>query len=99
MNGQNQEKPADFEEYWHELQCELANLPAAPELDPIPLRSTDYATLYGVRLTSIGPYRIFAYLSIPQGEGPFPARYYLPRYASVVDPIRKVPPTDSGPDM
>lgn len=87
MNGQNQEKPADFEEYWHELQCELANLPAAPELDPIPLRSTDYATLYGVRLTSIGPYRIFAYLSIPQGEGPFPARYYLPRYASVVDPI------------
>ena len=57
----------------------------APEVEEIPLRSTDYATAYGVRLTSIGPYRLFAYLSIPKGDGPFPARYYLPRYGSVVD--------------
>ena len=51
------------------------------------MRSTDFAEMYGVRLTSIGPYRIFAYLSIPVGDGPFPAIYYPARYGSVVEPV------------
>ena len=54
-------------------------------MEEVPLRSTDYANVYGVRLTSTGPYRIFGYLSIPRGQGPFPARYFLPRYGSVSD--------------
>ena len=53
----------------------------------VPLRCTDFATMYGVRMTTIGPYRVFAYLSIPAGEGPFPAVYYVARYGSVVEPI------------
>jgi hypothetical protein len=40
------------------------------------LRSTEFATLYGVRLTSLGPYRLFGYLSLPAGPGPLPAIYY-----------------------
>ncbi len=75
----------NFEGYWQDVLAELAALPPAPEVQEIPLRSTDFATAYGVSLTSIGPYRLYAYLSIPRGEGPFPARYYLPRYGSVVD--------------
>ena len=43
--------------------------------------------MYSVRLTSIGPYRLFGYLSIPQGTGPFPAIYYPPKYQSVLEPI------------
>ena len=78
-------KPQDFDSYWHDVLAELSGLPAAPEVQEIPLRSADFATAYGVRLTSIGPYRLYAYLSIPKGDGPFPARYYLPRYGSVVD--------------
>jgi len=53
----------------------------------LPLRSTDFATLYGVRLTSLGPYRVFGYLSIPTGDGPFPAIYYTPKYQSVLEII------------
>lgn len=79
------EKPDGFDTYWEDTLAELAALPAAPEVVELPLRSTDFATAYGIRLTSIGPYRIFGYLSIPKGDGPFPARYYLPRYGSVVD--------------
>jgi cephalosporin-C deacetylase len=40
-----------------------------------------------VRLTSLGPYRLFGYLSIPAGVGPFPAIYYAPKYQSVLEII------------
>ena len=79
------DKPEDFDTFWQAALSELAQLPAAPEVEEIPLRSTDFATTHGVRLTSIGPYRIFGYLSIPRGQGPFPARCFLPRYGSVTD--------------
>lgn len=79
------EKPQGFDDYWQSVLDELERIPPAPEIEEIPLRSTDFATAYGIRLTSIGPYRIFGYLSIPRGQGPFPARYFLPRYGSVVD--------------
>ena len=79
------EQPADFDAFWQSVLAELAQLPMAPEVEEISLRSSDIATVYGVRLTSIGPYRIFGYLSVPKGSGPFPARYFLPRYGSVTD--------------
>ena len=79
------QRPADFDTFWQSVLDELARLPMAPEVEEIPLRSSDFATVYGVRLTSSGPYRIFGYLSIPKGNGPFPARYFLPRYGSVSD--------------
>src|SRR5437867_9690882 len=75
--------PRNFREFWQETLAGLARYPACPELEAIPLRSTAFATLYGLRLTSIGPYRLFGYLSIPTGTGPFPAIYYTPKYQSV----------------
>ena len=74
-----------FNDYWQETLDHLARCPARAEIDPIPLRSTTFATLYGVRLTSAGPYRLFGYLSIPTGRGPFPAIYYPPKYQSVLE--------------
>jgi cephalosporin-C deacetylase len=79
--------PVDFDQYWQQTLDLLADYPARPEIEPLPLRSTDFATLYSVRLTSLGPYRLFGYLSIPTGEGPFPALYYPPKYQSVVEII------------
>ena len=76
-------RPEDFEAYWEEVDRELARYPARPELEPLPLRTTDFATVYGVKLTSIGPYRIFGYYSVPVGDGPFPGLLTTPRYGSV----------------
>jgi cephalosporin-C deacetylase len=73
--------------YWRETLDALARYPARPALDVLPLRSTPFATLYGVRLTSVGPYRLFGYLSVPAGDGPFPAIYYAPKYQSVLEII------------
>ena len=80
-------KPADFDAYWQHTRDDLAAYPMSPEIELLPLRSTDFATLYSVRLTSVGPYRLFGYLSIPRGEGPFPAIYYAPKYQSVLEII------------
>jgi cephalosporin-C deacetylase len=79
--------PGDFAQYWQQTLDDLAGYPARPEMERLPLRSTDFATLYGVRLTSLGPYRLFGYLSIPTGRGPFPAIYYAPKYQSVLEII------------
>ena len=76
-----------FDEYWRETLDDLGRCPARAEIDAVPLRSTDFATLYGVRLTSVGPYRLFGYLSVPTGPGPFPAIYYAPKYQSVLEII------------
>jgi cephalosporin-C deacetylase len=79
--------PAGVGEYWRDALDALARHPARPEIERLPLRSTAFATLYGVRLTSLGPYRLFGYLSIPIGIGPFPAIYYPPKYQSVLEII------------
>src|SRR5437660_4491249 len=79
--------PSGFRDYWQEMLGALARYPARPEIDVVPLRTTPFATLYGVRLTSVGAYRLFGYLSIPAGAGPFPAIYYAPKYQSVLEII------------
>ncbi|MDA0655481.1 MAG: acetylxylan esterase [Proteobacteria bacterium] len=81
------EPAPDFKSYWAATLDDLGQFPACPEVTLVPLRTNDLATLYGVRLTSLGAYRVFGYLSIPAGEGPFPAIYYTPRYQSVVQPV------------
>lgn len=76
----------DFTAYWDAVDAELAALDPAPALTGTPLRSTPFSTSYDLRLTSVGPYRIFGYLSVPHGDGPFPALLNTPRYGSVNNP-------------
>ncbi len=65
------------------MDAELARYPLAVEMERNALRSTEFATVYNVRLTSVGPYRIFGYYSVPVGDGPFPGLMNAPRYGSV----------------
>ncbi len=79
-------RPADFDAYWNSIDGDLGAQPIAAEERVNIRRSNEFSTSYDVKLTSIGPYRIFAYLSIPKGDGPFPGLIYFPRYASVNQP-------------
>lgn len=79
-------KPADFNDYWDAIETELAAIDPAPTLTETPLRSTDFSTSYDLTLTSIGPYRLFGFLSVPKGDGPFPGLLHTPRYGSVNNP-------------
>ncbi|MFI5693293.1 acetylxylan esterase [Kribbella sp. NPDC051586] len=73
----------DFDNYWAAVDDELAAIPGRPVLDLLPARTTDEATFYTLRITSTGPYRVYGNLSIPAGDGPFPALLITPRYGSV----------------
>jgi cephalosporin-C deacetylase len=73
-------------EYWTAVDEELSGLPARPVLTPVPARSTPRFTGYEVRLTSLSGYRIFGYLSVPTGPGPFPGLLETPRHGSVNHP-------------
>ena len=83
----NDERPTGFDGYWQDVLDELALYPARVEAEPIPIRTSDSSTMYGLRFTSSGSYRLFAYLGIPAGEGPFPAIYWVPGSGSVISPI------------
>jgi cephalosporin-C deacetylase-like acetyl esterase len=76
-------RPADFDAYWNAVDQELAKYPAEPTLERLALPSDEYSTVYALRLTSTGPYRIFGYLSVPPGHGPFPGLLLAPHYGSV----------------
>jgi dienelactone hydrolase len=75
-----------FDDYWAGVDRDLARFPARPVLTPAPQRSTGPFTCYDVRLSGIDGHRIFGFLSVPDGEGPFPAVLETPRYGSVNQP-------------
>ncbi|MCZ6675667.1 MAG: acetylxylan esterase [Candidatus Poribacteria bacterium] len=79
--------PEDFDNYWQGVCRELETVPIAPEEEHLPIRSTEFCDCYTVRFTGIGPYRLFGYLSIPHGDGPFPTLLLGPGYHSVVEPL------------
>ena len=77
--------PQGFDSYWQGVTAEVSALAGGPvEVEEIPLRSNEVATAYGVRFSGIGGYPLFAYLTVPRGEGPFPAVMQVPPYGSVV---------------
>lgn len=80
-------RPLDFGQFWYSLGKELNEIPIGAETEILAIRSTDFAELYGVHLSSIGPYTIYGYLSVPKGDGPFPVIYYVPKNASVLEII------------
>ena len=81
------DKPNGFDGYWQDVLDELALYPPRVEAEAIPIRGNESATMYGLRFTGSDSYRLFAYLSIPFGDGPFPATYWVPGQGSVISPI------------
>src|ERR671916_1492256 len=76
-------RPAGFDAYWAAVDQELRIYDAASTLEPLALPSDEFSTVYAAKITSIGPYRIFGYLSVPRGAGTFPGLLITPGYGSV----------------
>lgn len=70
--------PADFEEFWDAGKAELAEIPMDSRMIHIPDRSTEAVDVYHVNFQNIKNSRIYGVLTVPKGEGKFPAILQVP---------------------
>ena len=80
-------RPDDFEDYWNYLLLRLKKIPLKAKEVLNPLHSNEFCKCYEVFFLSFDSYKLFGYLSIPFGEGPFPAIFSGSSYRSAVEPL------------
>jgi Acetyl esterase (deacetylase) len=78
-----QSEPADFDAFWDKTRELLAKLPIDARLTPMPEESTDAFDVFMVSLQNIGTpparsSRFYGVLTVPRGEGPYPAMLIPP---------------------
>lgn len=71
--------------FWRETEAVLAELPAEIRLQKDDFYSQPDWDVFQMRYTSADGFRLFAWLSVPHGNGPFPAVVRMPDYGSVHD--------------
>ncbi len=70
--------PEDFKDFWDTQIALLENIPLDPQISLH--ASTQYSTTYKINLAHIDNRRVYGYISIPVGDGPFPAILTMPPY-------------------
>lgn len=78
MIGPTVKMPADFEAFWNAGKEELARIPMDPKMVHIPERSTETVDVYHVNFQNIKNSRVYGVLTVPKGEGKFPAILQVP---------------------
>jgi len=71
--------------FWQETEAALAEFPVDVRLHRDDFYSQSDWDVYQMRYTSADGFRLFAWLSVPKGRGPFPAIVRMPDYGSVHD--------------
>ena len=76
---------ADRNAYWAGVADEVYGLAdSSVNVEELPERSNDECVAYGVQYQGIGGYPLFAYLTLPRGDGPYVPLFQTTGYASVV---------------
>ncbi|GAA0880302.1 acetylxylan esterase [Algoriphagus jejuensis] len=70
--------PEDFDAFWSAGKEELAKVPMDPKMIHQPERSTEQVDVYHVNFQNIKNSRIYGVLTVPKGEGKFPAILQVP---------------------
>lgn len=76
-------EPSDFDSFWTNQKADLAAVSMNPNLTFY--SNNDYSTTYRVELDNIDNRKVYGYLTVPDGPGPFPAVIILPPYGSVAN--------------
>ena len=81
----NTNEPQELPAYWQTVLDEVSALSdGAVAIESLPMRSNETSVAHGLRFEGVGGYPLFAYFTVPRGEGPFPALFQTPGYGSVV---------------
>jgi cephalosporin-C deacetylase len=70
--------PEDFDRFWRNARAELLRIPVDPRLEEVPAPEIPGARRFKVSLASVGGSRVYGWLTLPPGEGPFPAVLCVP---------------------
>jgi cephalosporin-C deacetylase len=70
--------PADFDAFWEAGKKELAQVAIDAKLEQVAKQSDDRALCYKISLGNIEGKRVHGWLSVPKGQGPFPAVLTVP---------------------
>jgi cephalosporin-C deacetylase-like acetyl esterase len=70
--------PADFDAFWDAGKKELAKVPIDAKLVRVARLSDERVDCYKISLGNIEGKRVHGWLSVPKGEGPFPAILTVP---------------------
>ncbi len=76
---------ASADRFWQETEAALAEFPVDVHLHRDDFYSQPDWDVFQMRYTSADGFRLFAWLSVPEGRGPFPAIIRMPDYGSVHD--------------
>ena len=71
--------------FWRQAEAALAELPLNIRLERDNFYSQPDWDVFQMQYQSLGGYWLFAWLSVPKGNGPFPAVIRMPDYGSVHD--------------
>jgi cephalosporin-C deacetylase len=81
------QSPSEVDNFLDALDRQLSAVPLEVSLKQDSFYSQPEWRVYHMHYTSLDGYRLFAWLSIPTGSGPFPALLRMPDYGSVHDII------------
>ncbi|MDF1745160.1 MAG: acetylxylan esterase [Gimesia sp.] len=73
-----QRRPDDFDEFWQQTLKELANIPMAAELTPVPEQSDAHSEVFKVSLAGLNGRRFYGWYWKPRKPGRYPVRLELP---------------------
>jgi cephalosporin-C deacetylase len=78
-----EDEPADFDAFWNGQKSLLADVP----IDPVVTfyQNNTYSTSYRIQLNNVDNRKVFGYIVIPNGSGPFPATLDLPPYGTIAN--------------
>ena len=86
------QEPADFDAFWQNQKDQLAAIPM--DLSENFLRESPYSRTYNFSLAQIDGRRVYGYLVMPKGQGPFPASLRLPPFGR--GPNSALPDTEAA---
>ncbi len=79
--------PSTSAAFWEQTEAQLAETPPNITLERDAFYSQPEWDVFRMHYNSSGGHRLFAWFSVPHGDGPFPALVRMPDYASVHDII------------
>ena len=79
--------PSSPAAFWEQTEAQLSEIPPDVSLERDAFYSQPEWDVYRMHYASSGGHRLFAWFSVPHGDGPFPALVRMPDYASVHDII------------